>query len=105
MLIKSIAASTSGGETPALFIPTEFQNEILKALDGCALKKYALAAKVCDGNSSKLYKKNKEKKAPLSELIELDLVAKSSSGYFRPDAPPMTAVRRVQQSGPKPHPK
>jgi hypothetical protein len=99
---------TIGGEAVAQFIPSDLQTKILKALDGCALKMEPLAAKVCNGDSSKLYKKKRYKKknvgnGPLLELMELGLVKKSSIGFYRPNALPPTAIPRSEKAGTKTH--
>lgn len=70
------------GQQP--FVPNAFQCAILKALDGCALKKQPLADKVCKGEGSVLYRKD-----GLKELRAAGLVAhKNRLGFYRPDRPP-----------------
>ncbi|HBO43596.1 MAG TPA: hypothetical protein DD670_06640 [Planctomycetaceae bacterium] len=71
-------------------IPSHLQKAILKALDGRALKKMALAAEVCGGeaNGNLLYRPG-----GMKELREAGLVQnKRSVGFFRPDAPPPDAI-------------
>ena len=65
-------------------VPTVFQREILKALEGRALTKQKLSLEVCGGDGSRLYKKN-----GIKELMDTGLVSnKRGLGYFRPDKPP-----------------
>lgn len=72
------------GLPPGNFVPVPLQSAILKALDNRALNRDQLAAKVCAGDSSRLYKPG-----GLRELREEGLVDhKRSLGYFRPDRPP-----------------
>ena len=73
----------AGGEQET-FVPNDFQNSILQALDGVALKKQDLANKVCGGEGSRLYKPG-----GIKELMERKLVTnKPRLGYFRPSNPP-----------------
>jgi hypothetical protein len=65
------------------FIPTPFQEAILEALDGKALRTDALGAKV--GDRSRLFRHP----GGLKELQEQELVAHHKRlGFYRPDAPP-----------------
>ena len=64
------------------FSPTPFQQRILDALDGVALRTDALGAAVND--RGRLFKKN-----GLRELRKEGLVKLSEGhGYYRPDSPP-----------------
>ncbi len=82
-LIDSLAEFL-GPEPLPEFIPTEFQQELLRALKGKALRTDALAAKL-DCPSSRLFKHP----GGLPELQEHGLVAHNKRlGYYRPDAPP-----------------
>lgn len=66
----------------------ELQKAIMKALDGKALTKDALAKKVCGGDGSRLYKAR-----TIQELMEARLVVnKRGVGYYRPDAPPPDSI-------------
>jgi hypothetical protein len=66
------------------FIPNDFQWAILKALQGRALKKQQLAAEVCGGEGTRLYRKG-----GIKELMAARKVAnKPRFGYYRPDALP-----------------
>lgn len=65
------------------FVPTQFQQDILEALSGRALRTDALAAKV--GNRRGLFKDP----GGVPELIEEGLVSHHKRlGYYRPDKPP-----------------
>lgn len=67
----------------ATFVPTPFQEAILDALEGKALRKQQLGAAV--GDASRLYRDP----GGLKELRDHGLVAHHSRlGYYRPDAPP-----------------
>ena len=90
-----------GGASPT-FVPTEFQAKILEALNARALKKEPLASEVCAGDGSRLYRKNRQGVSPLSELIASGLIVQRDGlGYYRPDAPPPSAVapRSVPTTG------
>jgi hypothetical protein len=66
------------------FVLTDFQARIFDALKGVAMKKDKLAAKVCRGEGTRLYRKN-----GIKELLKENLVChKHGLGYYRPDAPP-----------------
>lgn len=68
---------------PQPFVPTPFQQDILDALEGKALRTDALAAKV--GDRSRLFRHP----GGLKELQEQGLVAHHKRlGFYRPDAPP-----------------
>jgi hypothetical protein len=70
-----------------VLIPSLLQAAILKALDGRALKKQALADIVSKGEGSRLYRRG-----GLKELIQMGKVKHASGrGYYRPDAPPSDA--------------
>ncbi|MBA4104970.1 MAG: hypothetical protein C0485_04350 [Pirellula sp.] len=70
------------------FVPNTFQARILAALGGRALKKDALAAEVCGGEGSRLYRKG-----GIKELMAIGLVVnKQRLGYYRPDTPPMAGA-------------
>ena len=74
--------------TPLILRP--LQREILKALTGRALKKMALAAKVCGGeaNGNILYRPG-----GIKELMARGIVKwESGVGFYRPDAPPPDAI-------------
>ncbi len=74
------------GQAPTLIVPTPFQRNILRALDGRALKKLQLAAEVCGGedNGNILYRPG-----GLRELMDRGVVAmKRGVGFYRPDKPP-----------------
>lgn len=65
------------------FLPTPFQQAILDALDGKALRTDALAAVV--GDRPRLFRP----KGGIKELQEHGMVAHHQRrGYYRPDAPP-----------------
>jgi hypothetical protein len=65
------------------FAPTDFQEAILEALEGKALRTDALAAKV--GDRRRLFRHP----GGIKELIEQGLVKHHDRlGYYRPDAPP-----------------
>jgi hypothetical protein len=87
-----------------VFLPTPLQAAILKALENRALTKGQLAEVVCDGDSSRLYKP-KGRLRNLQELQDLGLVKNErGKGYYRPDAPPPTAIklsRRVHPTNPQ----
>lgn len=69
------------------FVPHLLQKAILRALDGRALKKEALAD-ACDVDPRRLYKPG-----ALSELVDLGIVKnKRGIGYYRPDASPPDAI-------------
>lgn len=72
------------GPAPAPdFVPSDFQRDILAALNGKGLRTDALAAKV--GNRRKLF----ADPGGLPELQEEGLVSHHKRvGYYRPDAPP-----------------
>jgi hypothetical protein len=71
------------------FVPTPLQCEILRVLDGRALRKADLADKVCGGHGATLYKKSRGRKGALRELMDRNLVVNDRRiGYFRPDKPP-----------------
>lgn len=75
-------------EVPRLHVrhepTTKFQDRILNALDGRALKKDELARELKLSDPSRLYKPN-----GITELRELGLVDhKRGCGYWRPDKPP-----------------
>jgi hypothetical protein len=73
---------------PEIFVPTKLQKSILKVLEGRALTKDAIAAAVCKGEASRLYKPG-----GIKELKEHRLVIhKHGVGYYRPDAPPSEAI-------------
>ncbi len=66
------------------FVPNDFQRDILKALEGRALNKQALANEVCNGEGSRLYRRG-----GIKELKAAGKVChKPRLGYYRPDAPP-----------------
>ncbi len=68
------------------FVPTPLQHAILKALQHQALKKDPLAAKVCAGDASRLYKPG-----GIKELRDEGMVDhKHGVGFYRPDAPPVS---------------
>jgi hypothetical protein len=79
------AAQPAAGEP---FVPTPFQQGILEALEGKALRTDALGAAV--GDRSRLFRRHaRTGQTPLQELQALGLVSHHSRlGYFRPDAPP-----------------
>lgn len=69
-------------DTEMAFIPNPFQQAILDALEGKALRTDALGAAV--GDRARLYRPN-----GLRELRDHGLVAHHERlGFFRPDAPP-----------------
>jgi hypothetical protein len=73
----------------SVFIPDPVQEAILKALDGRALRKEALAKALRIDDSRNLYKRGKARKGPLSELMVLGKVENDRRlGYYRPDALP-----------------
>lgn len=83
-LAKSLLRDIEDQEEKSSFVPTTLQKAILKALEGRALKKIALAQEITGGDWSRFYKPG-----GLSELTEIGLVEnKRGLGYFRPDAPP-----------------
>jgi hypothetical protein len=89
-----------GAEPPALlpkgFVLNDVQQSIMRALDGQAFKKEALAV-ACDCEPSRLYA------AGIKELMDLDIVRnKPRIGYYRPDAPPPMSL---DQNGTKSRPK
>jgi hypothetical protein len=79
------APATVPAETPEEFVPfhpTAFQQAILRALEGKALRKQALGAAV--GDVGRLYRPH-----GLPELRERGLVVHSDRvGFYRPDSPP-----------------
>jgi hypothetical protein len=78
---------TSGAQSPDLFVPPPLQSAILKALDGKALKKQALADVVSKGEGSRLYRPG-----GLKELMAMGKVRHTRGrGYYRPDSPPPDA--------------
>lgn len=75
----------------SVFVPTRFQQSILNALDGVAMKKMQLASAVCGGEEfgNLLYRPN-----GITELRTLGLVVhKYGIGFYRPDAPPPGAIK------------
>jgi len=77
------ASALAAAEEAEPFVPTAYQEAILDALEGKALRTDALAAKV--GDRSRLFRNP----GGLKELQEQGLVSHHSRrGYFRPDAPP-----------------
>lgn len=65
--------------------PTTLEQAVWDALDGVAMKKEPLAAKVADGDDRRLYGES----GPLTKFKAKGLVVnKRSLGYYRPDAPP-----------------
>lgn len=79
-----------------VFVPTPLQAAILEALKGRNLTKDRLAAEVCGGEGSRLYRPR-----GIRELMERGLVKhKNSVGYYRPDYPPAGAINLAEL---KPH--
>jgi hypothetical protein len=64
-------------------ILTPFQIEILKALDGKALKLQALADRLSGADTKRLYNEGLK-----TVLMEKGLIEHVNAGYYRPDAPP-----------------
>jgi len=85
---KETAGVIQGGLTQNLFVPTMLQAKILEALKGRALMTDPLAAIVCGGESTRLYRPG-----GIKELMDVGLVDhKEGRGYYRPNAPPPDAV-------------
>lgn len=80
---SSIPEATIDGKP---FVPNKLQGEILKALDGKAMKKDKLAEAVAGGDGSRLYKPGgiKDLRSTEPELVKHE----TGLGYFRPDSPP-----------------
>lgn len=88
-LLKFIESTIPVAEDSA-FVPTAFQQDILKALDGKALRTDALAAKV--GDRRRLFKDP----GGLPELQEHGLVSHNRRvGYYRPDSLPPELTQAV----------
>jgi hypothetical protein len=71
-------------EPTSRFVPNRFQSDILKALKYRALTKADLAAEVCGGEGTRLYRPGGIKELRAEGLVD----HKPRLGYFRPDAPP-----------------
>jgi hypothetical protein len=86
--------------TEELFVPGTLHKAILKALNGRALRKEALA-EACRVDPSRLYRAG-----ALPELIALKIVQHQRHvGYFRPDVPPADTVKveNVPKEPPRGH--
>jgi hypothetical protein len=80
-LLPDGSTKAKGGKT---FVATKLQQDILKALNGAALKKQALADRACGGEGTRLYRIG-----GIKELTAIGVVDhKDGVGYYRPDAPP-----------------
>lgn len=85
--VAQIVEANPKTESPDVWTP--LQISILKALDGQALKKQALANAVCGGEGSRLYKTGGIKELRAAGRVEL----KHGLGFYRPDAPPPDPTR------------
>lgn len=74
--------STNGSRAAAEFEPTDYQAEILVALEGRALRTDALAAQTSKDRRSLFTE------GGLKGLIAAGWVRHDKRGYFRPDTPP-----------------
>jgi hypothetical protein len=79
----------SSGDDPPAFIPNDFQEAILNALEGKALRARALGREV--GDTRRLYRHP----GGIKELEEQDWVrVHPRLGYYRPDAAPAELQER-----------
>jgi hypothetical protein len=85
-----LALATVIRESVGPFVPTDFQKQILKVLEGRALKKMGLAREVCGGvdNGNLLYRAHGLKELEAHGRVKW----KTKLGYYRPDAPPPGAM-------------
>lgn len=87
--VQATTTSIISTEHADVFVPDAFQQGVLVALEGQALRTDALAAAL-GGDRSRLFKKPK---GGLQELREQGLVSHHPRlGYYRPDAPPEELV-------------
>lgn len=78
----------AGSPAGDLLIFTPLQKSIMKALDGKALKKQALANEICKGEGRVLYRPG-----GLQELRRHGLVEhRPQIGFYRPDSPPPDSI-------------
>lgn len=72
-----------GGEAAASFAPTDFQLDLLGALEGKALRTDALAH-ACDVDRSRLFRKDGLKELQTEGWVQHH----ARHGFYRPDCPP-----------------
>ena len=95
LLTRTVRESLDDDGATQKFVPTQFQQDILNALDGVALRTDALTHKL-DCANGQLFRKPVR---GIPELIAHGLVAKHDRlGFYRPDSPPQEIEQKADQS-------
>lgn len=89
-----VAAAPCAEPGASAFNPSEFQADLLAALEGCALRTDALAAKA-DCDRRRLFRPGGLKDLQAAGWVAHDPAA----GYFRPDVPPEGLRGRERDTG------